>query len=78
MKELHGFLAGKGIETEVFYPVPLHLQECFQRLGYKQGDFKAAEEAADALLALPFHPAITRTEQDNVVEAASVFFRRKP
>lgn len=76
--EMREFLAGKGIETEVFYPLPLHLQECFRRLGYREGDFKVAEKTSGLLLALPFHAILSRSEQDYVIEAVSVFFRRKP
>jgi dTDP-4-amino-4,6-dideoxygalactose transaminase len=72
---LQQFLSEKGVETEVYYPVPLHQQECFRQLGYHGGDFPEAEEAARESLALPIYPEITEEQQSYVVEKIGEFYR---
>jgi dTDP-4-amino-4,6-dideoxygalactose transaminase len=74
---LQSFLRQKEVETEVYYPVPLHLQECFQNLGYLTGDFPEAEAAARESLALPIYPEITEKEQRYVVEQIGNFYHFK-
>jgi dTDP-4-amino-4,6-dideoxygalactose transaminase len=62
-------LADAGISTAVFYPIPLHLQECFADLGYGTGDFPESEKAANEVLALPMFPQLTDAEVDRVADA---------
>ena len=73
---LKSFLQGKGIATEIYYPVPMHLQECFAYLGHKAGDFPESEGAAKETLALPVYPELTDDQARHVVEGVKEFFRK--
>jgi dTDP-4-amino-4,6-dideoxygalactose transaminase len=72
---LQSFLKERGVETEVYYPIPLPLQDCFRHLGYRAGDFPQAEGAARDSLALPIYPEITEEQQKYVVEKIREFYR---
>jgi dTDP-4-amino-4,6-dideoxygalactose transaminase len=72
--ELRSFLAARQIASEVYYPVPLHLQKPFAYLGYTAGDMPEADRAAGEVLALPMFPELTEDEQRTVVTAIAEFY----
>jgi len=69
-------LADQGIGSAIYYPLPLHLQECFGYLGYKAGSIPEAERAAGEVLSLPIYPELTAAQRDEVVGAVRGFFGR--
>jgi dTDP-4-amino-4,6-dideoxygalactose transaminase len=71
--ELKEYLLQNEIGTEIYYPVPFHLQECFADLGYKKGDFPIAEKAADTCLALPVYPELTKEQVNYIVQKIKEF-----
>ncbi|MFZ0742815.1 MAG: DegT/DnrJ/EryC1/StrS family aminotransferase [Terracidiphilus sp.] len=71
---LREFLTSHKIGSEIFYPLPLHLQEALKDLGYTEGSFPEAERAAREVLALPIFPELREDEQQTVVSAISEFF----
>ena len=72
--ELRQFLADRKIGSEIYYPLPLHLQPVFSYLGLKEGDLPVAEQAAREVLALPMFPELTEDEIRRVVEAIAEFY----
>jgi len=70
-------LRSENIACEIYYPVPVHLQECLAYLGHRPGDFPASEEAADGVLALPMFPELTIEQQERVVQSCGDYLRRR-
>ncbi|MEP6889942.1 MAG: DegT/DnrJ/EryC1/StrS family aminotransferase, partial [Nitrospirota bacterium] len=65
----------KGVGTEVYYPLPMHLQNCYKDLGYEKGSFPVSEQAAEQVLSLPIYTELTEAQQDYVVENVAEFYR---
>jgi dTDP-4-amino-4,6-dideoxygalactose transaminase len=72
--ELAAFLRERGVGSNVYYPVPLHLQECFQYLGYRQGQFPESERAAAEVLSIPVFPELTEAQREHVAASIRAFF----
>ena len=73
---LEQYLRDKNIGCAIYYPVPLHLQECFKELGYRDGDLPESEVAVNAVLSLPIYPELSTMQQDYVVDAVGEFLNR--
>jgi dTDP-4-amino-4,6-dideoxygalactose transaminase len=71
---LRQYLADRQIGSEIYYPLPLHLQTSLASLGYKHGDFPVSETASNEVLALPIYPELRDDEQQAVVEAIAAFY----
>ena len=74
--ELAAFLRERGVGSSVYYPVPLHLQECFAYLGYGEGDFPESERAAKEVLSIPVYPELTEAQLQHTAETIRAFFGR--
>lgn len=74
---LREYLSENGVGTDIYYPVPLHLQECFAFVGHSKGDFPESERAAAETLALPIYPELRADQQEYVVETIGRFYRRE-
>jgi len=71
---LQKFLADKGVPTLIYYPLPLHLQKVYEKLGWKEGDFPIAEKISKLILPLPMYPELTKEQLDHVTGAILGFF----
>lgn len=72
---LRTHMAAAGVGSEIYYPIPLHLQKCFEYLGHQAGDFPHSERAAQETLALPIFPELTETQLQYVVDTIGHFYR---
>lgn len=73
---LKKFLAEEGVGTDIYYPVPLHLQECYSFLKYQKGDLPNSEKASEEVLALPIYPELTEVQQLTVIDRIKTFYRK--
>lgn len=74
---LRQFLTEDGIGTDIYYPLPLHLQECYSFLKHRQGDFPISEKAAEETLALPIYPELKEEQQVFVVDRIKAFYKSR-
>lgn len=74
-EKLKAFLGKQGIETRIYYPLPLHLQPALRFLNYKKGDFPVAEKIACSILSLPLYPQLTEEEVDYIITKINQFYK---
>ncbi len=74
-RKLMEHLRNKGIDSRVYYPVPLHLQRCFKYLKYRKGDFPESEKASQETLAIPIYPDLTKREMDYIIASIREFLQ---
>jgi dTDP-4-amino-4,6-dideoxygalactose transaminase len=72
--DLQAFLNTKGIGTEIYYLLPLHLQECFSELGYRKGEFQESERAAAEVLSIPIYRELTQEQREHTVQSMIEFY----
>jgi dTDP-4-amino-4,6-dideoxygalactose transaminase len=75
--ELRAHLKEKGVGTEIYYPLPMHLQNCYQDLGYRKGAFPLSERAAEEVMSLPIYAELNDAQLTYVVEMVADFFKRQ-
>ena len=73
---LRAFLKEKGVGTEVYYPLPMHLQNCYRDLGHQKGSFPVSEQAAEEVMSIPIYAELTESQQSYVVEMIAEFYKR--
>lgn len=73
---LQAHLKSKGIGTEIYYPLPLHLQECFSSLGYRKGNYSESERAVAEVLSIPIYPELTPAQREYVVMSIIEFYNK--
>jgi dTDP-4-amino-4,6-dideoxygalactose transaminase len=74
--ELRDYLSAKKVGTEIYYPLPLHLQECFKDLGYRVGDLPVSERCARQVLSLPIYPQLSEPEREYVADTVLEFINK--
>jgi dTDP-4-amino-4,6-dideoxygalactose transaminase len=74
--DLRTYLKEKGVGTEVYYPLPMHLQNCYKDLGHEKGSFPVSEQAAEQVLSLPIYAELSEAQLSYVVDAVADFYRR--
>jgi dTDP-4-amino-4,6-dideoxygalactose transaminase len=74
--QLLAYLKEQGIGTEIYYPLPLHLQACFVDLGFQRGDFPVSEKAAESSLAIPIYPELSADDQEYIVTAIADYYAK--
>ena len=72
--DLHKFLADNKIGSAIFYPKPLHLQDCFSDLGYKEGDLPVTEKVCEEVLSLPIYPELTNEQLEYAAQTILKFY----
>jgi len=75
--DLRSFLKERQVGTEIYYPIPMHLQECYRTLGHKKGDFPVSEQAAEEVVSLPVYAELTDEQLRYVVDSIRAFYDRR-